>query len=87
MLVLTRKPGEMLRIGSDIRITIVSATTRQVRVAIEAPDQVSIHREEVYDRIAAANVEAARVSTRDLELLHSGASNEASTQVGLENEE
>ncbi len=86
MLVLTRRPGEALRIGSDVRISIVSATTRQVRIAIEAPDDVSIHREEVYDRIAAANVEAAKISTLDFELLHSGVPNEASTHVELDNE-
>ncbi len=62
MLVLSRKPGESLRIGSNVRITVVSANSRQVRIAIEAPDDVPVHREEVYDRIAAANREAVAAS-------------------------
>ena len=63
MLVLTRRPGETIRIGPDIRVTVVSISSTQARIAIEAPDCVSIHREEVYERIAQANREAAQVST------------------------
>ena len=62
MLVLTRKHGESVRIGPDVRVTVVSASGGQVRIAIEAPDDVGIFREEIYEQIAAANVEAARVS-------------------------
>ena len=59
MLVLTRKQGESLRIDEDIRITLVSCSKGHVRLAIDAPDEVEIMREEVYDRIASANVAAA----------------------------
>lgn len=59
MLVLTRKPGESILVGSDIRITLVSSSGTHARIAIEAPGEVSIHREEVFERIAEANREAA----------------------------
>jgi carbon storage regulator len=59
VLVLTRKPGESILIGNDVRITLVSSSGTHARIAIEAPGEVSIHREEVYERIAEANREAA----------------------------
>ena len=62
MLVLSRKPGESLRVGDDIRITVVSTAPGQVRIGISAPNDVVIHREEVYERIVQANVEAAKSS-------------------------
>ncbi len=67
MLVLTRRAGESVRIGSEIRITVISSAGGQVRIGIEAPGRVAVHREEVFDRIVAANVEAASVETGDLE--------------------
>ena len=53
MLVLSRNPGETICIGDDIRITILSSryTGYQVRIGITAPDDLPVHREEVYDRI------------------------------------
>lgn len=62
MLVLSRKPGESLRVGEDIRITVVSTASGQVRIGIEAPEDVTIYREEVYARIVQANLEAAQAS-------------------------
>ena len=59
MLVLTRRPGESVRIGPDVRITVVSSSGGQVRIAIDAPSEVGIFREEIFDRVAEANVEAA----------------------------
>ncbi len=59
MLVLSRRPGESLRIDEDIRITLVACSAGQVRLAIDAPDDVEILREEVYERIASANLAAA----------------------------
>ncbi len=69
MLVLTRKPGESLRIGADVRVTVVSASRGHVRIAIEAPREVAVHREEVYERIASANVDAAKTSEAAVEVL------------------
>jgi len=62
MLVLTRRPGESLRIGADVRITVVSVAPGQVRIGVEAPDAVAVHREEVYQRIEESNREAARAA-------------------------
>jgi len=59
MLVLTRRHGESVRIGPDIRVTVVASTGGQVRIAIDAPDDVGIFREEIFERVASANVEAA----------------------------
>lgn len=69
MLVLSRKPGESLRIGSQVRVTVVSSSHGQVRLAIEAPHEVPVHREEVWERIVQANREAAEASPDTFEAL------------------
>lgn len=62
MLVLTRRHGESVRIGSDVRVTVVASTGGQVRIAIDAPEEVGIFREEIFERVASANVEAAAIN-------------------------
>jgi carbon storage regulator len=52
MLVLTRKPNQAIVIGDDIRVVIVSVDRDQVRLGIEAPREVSVHRAEIYEEIA-----------------------------------
>lgn len=49
MLVLTRKEGERIMIGDDVRITIVRVTGNQVRIGIEAPREVPVYREEIME--------------------------------------
>ena len=51
MLILTRKVGESVLIGNDISITILSVRGNQVKLGVEAPKEVSVHREEIYQRI------------------------------------
>ena len=51
MLILTRKFGESVLIGNDISITILSVRGNQVKLGVEAPKEVSVHREEIYQRI------------------------------------
>jgi carbon storage regulator len=51
MLVLSRRLGETLVIGDDIKVTVLGISGHQIRVGIEAPKDVSVHREEVYLRI------------------------------------
>ncbi|MCP8351698.1 carbon storage regulator CsrA [Candidatus Synchoanobacter obligatus] len=51
MLILTRKVGESLKIGDDVTITVLSVKGHQVRIGIDAPKDVSVHREEIYNRI------------------------------------
>ena len=51
MLILTRRVGETLVIGDDITITVLGVRGNQVRVGVTAPKDVSVHREEIYERI------------------------------------
>lgn len=51
MLILTRKVGERLMIGDDIAVTVLSVKGNQVRVGVQAPASIAVHREEIYDRI------------------------------------
>ena len=51
MLILTRKVGESINIGDDITITILGVSGQQVRIGINAPKDVAVHREEIYQRI------------------------------------
>jgi len=51
MLILTRRIGEKIVIGDDVTITILGVKGNQVRVGIEAPRDVQVHREEIYQRI------------------------------------
>lgn len=51
MLILTRRAGEKLIIGDDVAITVLGIKGAQVRVGIEAPKEISVHREEVYNTI------------------------------------
>jgi carbon storage regulator len=51
MLILTRRVGESVMIGDGIAITILDVKGSQVRVGVQAPKEVSVHREEIYDRI------------------------------------
>ncbi len=62
MLILTRKLGENIRIGDDIKITILEIKGGQVKLGIDAPPQVAVHREEIYERIREENRRASGVS-------------------------
>ena len=53
MLILSRKQGEQLRIGEEITITVLQVRSGQVRIGINAPRDISVHREEIYQRIRA----------------------------------
>lgn len=67
MLVLTRKLGEGIVIGEDVTITIVEVKGGNVRIGIDAPREKKIYRQEVYDRIAAENIDAVNWNMTDLD--------------------
>lgn len=62
MLVLTRKPGQSLFIGEDIKVSVMEIRGNQVRVGILAPPTVRIYREEIYTQILEENKEASEFS-------------------------
>ena len=51
MLILTRRVGESLMIGDDVNVTVLGIRGNQVRIGVDAPKDVAVHREEIYDRI------------------------------------
>ena len=51
MLILTRRVGEAVIIGDDVKLTVLGVRGNQVRLGVDAPKTVSVHREEIYDRI------------------------------------
>ena len=63
MLILTRKLGESITVGDDIKITLLEAKGKQVKLGIEAPPQIAVHREEVYNLIREQNIQAAKVGS------------------------
>ena len=65
MLVLTRKIGESIRIGDDIKITVVEVDGNSVKFGIEAPRSVAVHREEIYQKILEENKQAATQHSED----------------------
>ena len=69
MLILTRKAGESIVIGGSIRITVLDARGDQVRIGIEAPRNVTVHREEIHQQIQAANQQAAATDRDDVALV------------------
>ena len=62
MLILTRKSGESITIGDDVKITVVEVKGKQVRIGIDAPRSYMIHREEIYLNIQEENRRAAKES-------------------------
>ena len=70
MLVLTRKKGQALVIGNDIELTIIDIQGDQVRLGIDAPRSVTIHRKEIYEEIKNENLSAAAGREIDIKVLN-----------------
>ncbi|MCF6154417.1 MAG: carbon storage regulator CsrA [Candidatus Brocadia sp.] len=62
MLILTRKLGESITIGDEIKVTIVDCQGKQVKLGIIAPKHIKVHREEIFEKIQEENKKAASVS-------------------------
>ena len=69
MLVLSRQRDETIMIGDDIEVTVVDIRGDKVRLGINAPKEISVHRKEVYDAIRRENRAAAQVKPEDLSAL------------------
>jgi carbon storage regulator len=66
MLVLTRKLGESIRIGDTIIVKIVDLDNRHVKLGIEAPKNISVNREEIYERIQKENQDASTAKDKSI---------------------
>ncbi|GAB6100040.1 hypothetical protein JCM16358_19190 [Halanaerocella petrolearia] len=65
MLVLTRREEESIMVGDDIEITVVNVAGNRVRIGIDAPEDIEIHRKEIYEQIERENKQAAAVAKLD----------------------
>ena len=80
MLVLSRKIGEVITVGNSVKITVLSYDRGVVRLGIEAPKEIPIHRKEVYDKIIRINKVASRTGFENLKNMVS------SSEIGLIND-
>ena len=69
MLVLSRQRDETIMIGDEIEISVVDIRGDKVRLGINAPTRIAVHRKEVYDAIKRENAQAARLGASDLDSL------------------
>ena len=65
MLILTRRPGESLYLGDNIRITVLGMQGRQVKLGLDVPAETTVYREEVYKRVIEENRQALASSNED----------------------
>lgn len=70
MLVLTRKVGDVIAIGDNIKVIVMSIKGKQVRLGIEADKSTVVHREEIYQKIKQENLQAAQSSTTHTSQAH-----------------
>lgn len=66
MLILTRRPGESIYLGDDIKITVLSVQGKQIKVGLEVPEDMPVYREEVYLRVQEQNKMAFQLTDQDL---------------------
>lgn len=86
MLVLSRRAGESIMIGSDVVVTVLEIRPDLVRIGIKAPRDVDVHREEVWIEVQEANKSAASPSAKDVESLAAGLRKSTGTAEGVKGE-
>ncbi|HVN25586.1 MAG TPA: carbon storage regulator CsrA [Syntrophorhabdales bacterium] len=72
MLVLTRKSGEAINVGDEITVTVLEVRGNQVRLGIQAPHNVIIHRKELYEKIKSENLRSLGLSIDDFKKIREG---------------
>lgn len=65
MLILTRRPGESLYLGDNIKITVLGMQGKQVKLGLEVPSETTVYREEVYERVIEENRRALATNNED----------------------
>jgi len=68
MLILTRRAGETIMVGDEVTVTIIGIKANQVRIGVDAPRQIAVHREEIYHRIQAEKDQAREQESEQAEI-------------------
>lgn len=66
MLILTRRPGESIHLGDDVKITVLSVKGKQIKLGFDVPEDTPVYREEVYQRVMEQNRMALQTVEQDL---------------------
>lgn len=66
MLILSRRPGESVHLGDDIKITILSVKGQQIKLGLDVPEHMPVYREEIYLKVQTQNASALELDNNDL---------------------
>ncbi len=66
MLILSRRPGESVHVGDDIKITVLSVKGQQIKIGLDVPETMPVYREEIYVKVRSQNASALDLDNHDL---------------------